>query len=178
MPFDIFEWPASLLAKRQFCRAPKLPFCLRLSVEGSALLPFTSFRLSRQQVDDEPMLCFHFLYRRGGHKCACTCLLFSLETLQRAGRRTAAPALVHFFRDCFAPISSGLAMPEFFPSREPLKVVRTKRRTHRQVGYGAFERYRRKVPSAVKINRRSFNIKFDERSFAHALFYLCSEVNG
>jgi len=37
-----------------------------------------------------------------------------------------------YFRDCFAPISSGLAMTEFFPSREPLKVVRTKRWIHRQ----------------------------------------------
>jgi hypothetical protein len=35
-----------------------------------------------------------------------------------------------------ASLPTGLAMTEFFPSREPLKVVRTKRWIHRQLGYG------------------------------------------
>jgi len=43
------------LAKRQILVAEKFTLLPAFPGEGSALLPSTSFRLSGQQVDDEPI---------------------------------------------------------------------------------------------------------------------------
>jgi len=59
-----------------FCRAPKsAPEKAFFFVNGSALLPVAIFRVGGQQVDDEPMLCFHLLYRRDLARQNCYTIL-------------------------------------------------------------------------------------------------------
>ena len=58
----LYDAKIPLCKKAKFWVRAKFAFLQACSDDGSALLPFTSFTLSRQQVDDEPTCPPKYIY--------------------------------------------------------------------------------------------------------------------